>query len=111
MGRVTGGSATVDLFSNVDLTDFQFQRLCESVGQFGKWTIKIIRRHNLLRKLKSSKLTNELFTECMNSGDNVLQEYLIDIADINQLQDLIKGGQNRRLRNLASEEFIKQSRK
>ncbi len=109
--EILGGSATVDLFNDVDLTDIQFQRLCESVGQFGKWTINIIRRHNLLRKLKSSKLTNELFTECMNSGDNVLHEYLIDIADINQLQDLIKGGLNRRLRNLASEKFIKQSRK
>jgi Fe-S-cluster formation regulator IscX/YfhJ len=30
--EILGGSATVDLFNDVDLTDIQFQRLCESVG-------------------------------------------------------------------------------
>jgi hypothetical protein len=55
------GSAAVDLFNKVDLTNYQFEKLCKTIGHFGEWTEKVVTRQTLLRQLKLSKLTTDLF--------------------------------------------------
>lgn len=100
---VMAGSAAANLFNKVELTALQFDKLCKTIGHFGEWTKKIVTRQILLRKLKTSKLTTDLFKECIVNGDSVIHEYLLEIADINQLKELIIKGKNKKIRNIATE--------
>jgi hypothetical protein len=100
----------VDLFNKVDLTDFQFEKLCKSIRHFGEWTAKVVTRQNLLRQIKASKLTTDLFKKCIVNGDSVIQEYIIDISDLNQLQELAINGKNRKIRNIALEKVNRLTR-
>ena len=95
------GTATVDLFKTNTLTDVQFEKLCDAVRQFGEWTEKVIKRQRLLRRLRHKQLTNDLLIESIESDDSIIQEYIIDIADISQLQEIAIKGTNKRIRNLA----------
>jgi hypothetical protein len=104
------GSAAVDLFTKVDLTDFQFEKLCKTIGHFGVWTEKVVTRQTLLRQLKASKLTTDLFKECLVNGDSAIHEYILDIADLNQLQELAINGKNKKIRNIASEKVNRLTR-
>ena len=104
------GSASVDLFYKVDLTEQQFQTLCQIIGHFGDWTENIIIRQTLLRKLKTSHLTNDLFKECIINGDSVIQEYILEIADFNQLHELVANGKNKKIRNLATDKINRLTR-
>ena len=98
-------SAAIDLFDKVDLTDFQFKKLCKTIGHFGKRTEQIVVRQSLLRQLRTSKLTNELFRDCIGSGDKVIHEYIVEIADSTQLQELAINGKNKKIRNIATEKL------
>ncbi|MGV0923744.1 hypothetical protein [Empedobacter tilapiae] len=98
-------SAAVDLFNMKDLTEQQFQKLCNSIGHFGKWTEKVVTRQTLLRQLRTNKLTDDIFKKCIEKGDSVIHEYIIDIANINQLEELIIKGKNKKIRNIASEKL------
>lgn len=102
---VMAGSAVVNLFHEIELTDEQFQMLYHSVSHFGKRIEKIVLRQQLLRKLKNDKLTDDLFTKCIETGDAVIQQYLITISDINQLEQLNKKGFTSKVRNMASEKI------
>lgn len=99
------GSAAVDLFNSIDLTEQQFQRLCNSIGHFGEWTGKIVARQILLRQLRTNKLTDSLFKECIENGDSVIHEYVLNIANKNQLKELINKGKNKKIRNIATEKL------
>jgi hypothetical protein len=101
--QLMAGSAAADLFNKIDLTDFQFEKLCKLIGHFGVWTEVVVSRQSLLRKLKAGNLTKELFRECLVNGDSVIQEYIVDIADLNQLEELAKNGNNKKIRNIATE--------
>ena len=68
------GSATIDLFNMTDLTEQQLQKLCNSIGHFGEWTEKLITRQILLRQLRTNKLTEHLFKECIEKGDSIIHE-------------------------------------
>jgi hypothetical protein len=104
------GSAAVDLFKMVGLTDFQFEKLCKTIGYFGGWTEKIVIGQTLLRQLKANKLTTELFKECLKNDDIAVHEYILDIADLNQLQELALNSKNKKIRNIASEKVIRLTR-
>jgi hypothetical protein len=104
------GSAAADLFNKLDLTNFQFEKLCKTIGHFGEWTEKVVTRQTLLRQLKLSKLTTELLKECIVNGDSVIHEYILDIADLNQLQELTINGKNKKIRNIASEKVNRLTR-
>ena len=99
------GSAAADLFRMVDLMPFQFQKLCKVIGHFGEWTSKVILRQTLLRELKHSELTADLFTKCMENGDSVVHEYLLGIANLAQLQELAIKGRNKGIRNVATQKI------
>jgi hypothetical protein len=104
------GSAAVDLFNYVELTDLQFDKLCKAIGHFGKWTEKVVTRQILLRQLKTSEMTTDLFKECIINGDSVIHEYILEIADLNQLKELTINGKNKKIRNIATEKVNKQER-
>ena len=104
---VMASSAALELFKSVELTEQQFQRLCTSIRYFGNWTEKIVTRQTLLRKLKSSNLTDELFNECIKIGDSFVQEHIIDLVDANKLQELSIKGKNKKIRTMASERLNK----
>jgi len=101
------GTAMADLFNKVNLTDFQFEKLSKSIRHFGHWTEKVITRQTLLRKLKTNNLTDKLFKECIKNGDSVIHEYMLDLADFNQLQELVIFGKNKKIRNIATEKLNK----
>jgi hypothetical protein len=104
------GSATADLFSMIDLTQFQFQKLCEVIGHFGKWTNKVVIRQVLLRELKQRELTADLFRKCIENGDSIVHEYILEIANIAQIQELAIKGKNKKIRNIATEKLKKLTR-
>jgi hypothetical protein len=95
------GAAMIDLFTKVNLTEVQFEKLVAQMIKLGDWTKDAIARQALLRKLKYQKLTNELFDECFEKGDNAIQEYLLGIANTEQLTRLSIQGRTKRIRNTA----------
>lgn len=97
---IMAASAAIDLFHKIDLTDLQFQQLCNAIGHFGVWTDKIVKRQNLLRQLKIDGLNPMLFNDCLANGDSAVLEYLIGIADKNQLETLARSAQTKRIRSL-----------
>ncbi len=99
------GTATADLFNKVDSTDLQFEKLSKSIRHFGDWTEKVVTRQTLLRKLNTNNLTDEFFKECITDGDSVIHEYILDLANFNQLQELVINGKNKKIRNIAIEKL------
>ncbi len=99
------GAAAVDLFNMADLTDIQFEKLCKEIRHFGDWTEKVVTRQTLLRQLRTKKITNELFMDCITKGDSVIHEYILDIADLEQLKELKICGKNKKIRNIATEKI------
>lgn len=99
------GSATADVFYKINLTEEQFERLCKTIGHFGKWTEKLVTRQILLRQIKSLKFTDGLFDKCIENGDSVIHEYILDIANGDQLQELAVKGKSKKIRNTASQKL------
>ena len=104
---IMAGSAVVDLFNRTHLTEEQFQNLCNSIGHFGEWTEKIVTRQTLLRQLRTNNLTDDLLKVCIEIGDSVIHEYILDIADTNQLEELTIKGKNKKIKNMASDKLKK----
>ena len=104
------GTAMADLFNKVNLTDLQFEKLSKAIRHFGEWTEKVITRQTLLRKLKRNTLTDEFFKECITDGDSVIHEFILDLADFNQLQELVINGKSKKIRNLAKEKLNRLTR-
>ena len=48
-------------------------------------------------------LTTDLFKECIVNGDSVIHEYILEIADLNQLNELVINGKNKKIINIATE--------
>ena len=100
---------TVTIFETIELTDSQFEKLCATIMHFGDRSEKII-RYRLLRKLKHSALTDEFLEECIENGDCVVHEHILEIANVIQLQELTIKGRNKRIRNVATEKLKKLTR-
>ena len=100
---------TVTIFETIELTDSQFEKLCATIMHFGDRSEKIM-RYRLLRKLKHSALTDEFLKECIENGDRVVHEHILEIANIIQLQELTIKGRNKRIRNVATEKLKKLTR-
>ena len=107
---VMAGSVAVGLFRMTDLTELQFQKLCTTIGHFGEWTNKTVIRETLLAQLKNEELTADLFIKCVENGDSAVQEYLLEITDIRQLQELAFKGKNKRIRTIAAQKVKELSR-
>lgn len=97
------GAAAQDLFSLISLTDSQFQYTCEKIDALdGEWKIRLLTRQKLLRVLQKNGLSPDLFTDCLRNGDKIVQEFIIDLADKQQLAELAANGITKKVRSLAT---------
>ena len=100
------GAAAQDLFTAVRLTAEQFEKVCREIDKFdGVWTTRIITRQRLIRRIKSQGLTDVLFEECLREGDRIVQEFVLDRANAQQLQKLAAEGITRKVRNSARQKL------
>jgi hypothetical protein len=100
---IMAGTAAQDLFSLISLTDSQFKYACEKVDALdGEWKTRLLTRQKLLRVLKKNGLSPSLFAECLINGDRIVQEFIIDLADKQQLVELAANGLTKKVRNLAT---------
>lgn len=100
---VMASSALIDLFTKIGLSDTQFNKLVAQMKALGDWTKSTLVRQTLLRRLKHKPLTEELFQECFKNGDNLIQEYLISLANPEQLETLSLKGRVKKTRNMATQ--------
>ena len=107
--ELMAGSAIVDILRNIDLMDSQFELVCRAIEDFGvgSATQHFIVRQKLLRKLKSGNLTDELFDECLQCGDSVVQEYLMNFPNKDHLQKLVDFGITKTIKNMAKQKLKK----
>ena len=107
--RTMASSALCDILQKTQLTDLQFDIVCSKVTEFGFETLtkKVIPRQVLLRRLKSENLTEGLFAESLNSNDSIVQQFLLNLADTNQLKQIAKNGATNAIRNVAIERLNK----
>ncbi|RZK30704.1 MAG: hypothetical protein EOO63_06060 [Hymenobacter sp.] len=100
---IMAGAATQDLFSLISLTDSQFKYTCEKVDALDeKWKTRLLARQKLLRLLKRKGLSPSLFTDCLRNGDKIVQEFIVDLADKQQLAELAASGVTKKVRSLAT---------
>lgn len=102
-------AAIVDILREIELTDLQFDKVCSEIKELGLGisTEKIISRQVLLRKLKTKKLTDELFAESLTNGDSVVHEYLLNLSDVKQLKQIAEYGASKAIKNIATEKLNK----
>ncbi|WP_052600363.1 hypothetical protein [Aureispira sp. CCB-QB1] len=74
-----GGAAVKDLFLSSILTKDQYEYLKPRFLEFGKWTLKIISRQDLLKKLNSEETTFELFLKCWEHKKQFKENLLIEV--------------------------------
>lgn len=108
--EVMAGAAVVDLLRQRNLTDFQFEKICEALSSYGKWTKKIICREILYRNLRKAVnseegLTKDVFLEFFNQGNGDVHRYLIWCADKNQMELIAEKGATKAVRNIAKQEL------
>lgn len=101
------GSALIDLFRFIDLTDSQFDTLVLRLQAMGDWSTSSICRYQLLRKIAHLPLTDELFEEGLNSKDNKVIEGLIKKASSIQLAVLATNGPTKNIRTMAQNRIKK----
>jgi hypothetical protein len=108
---VMGGAAAKDLFTEIDLTDQQFLKVCEKLVEFpGEWVAAICLRQRMLRQLAGSTPTAALFDECLMHGDSVVHKKLLQMADASQLATLATSGKTHAIRNMATQMLKADSR-
>lgn len=107
--EIMATSAILDIITEIELTDLQFDKICSEIEKLGLGTStqKIISRHKILRGLKYENLTDEVFAESLQIGDSVTQLYLLDLADNNQLLQLAENGATKAIKNMANEKLNK----
>lgn len=102
------GAAVADLFYSLNLTDEQFNKICETLRLLWKRADGIISEQTLLRNLYKGA-TEEVFTECLNKGNWLIHNMLIQFADkhVNksQMELLADKGVNKAVRNIAKQKL------
>jgi hypothetical protein len=102
------GSAILEVFKWIRLTDNQFELFSKRAIDFGDWIKKPILREKLLHQLKTKPHTPEFIGECIIAGDSTVQNYLIENVDLNQQQwqELSTHGKNKRIRTEAKTHIL-----
>ena len=97
------GSAILEVFKWIQLTDNQFELFSKRAIDFGDWIKKPILRERLLHYLKTKSHDPEFIRECIVAGDSTVQNYLIQNVDLNQQQwqELSIHGKNKKIRIIA----------
>lgn len=94
------GSAVIDVFNRIELTDEQFTWFVGKVVALGDWTEKTVLRQTFLRKLRKGNLAEDLIRDCIINGDAVVQNYLLENCSLDQpqLEELSIHGKNKQIR-------------
>ncbi|WP_432453759.1 hypothetical protein ACRRS0_22550 [Agarivorans sp. QJM3NY_29] len=105
---VMGGSAAIELLKCQWITDAQFEKVCTESRKFGKWPLKQAIRYRLLREL-CSNAEFELQARCLDSGDSIVHEALLELQNIDEsiLKGLSENGANKRIKNIAKNQVQK----
>ena len=98
-------AALAQLAKHTGLTDEQWASIKEHAAFKTIDLLPIIERTDLLRKLTSSDLTDELFERALSTGDREIQRQLLENGKIPRryLIVLAERGSNSAIRNLAKE--------
>ncbi len=107
---IMAGSAVKDLFTNPKISNHQYDLIKKELSKFGDWTIKLIHREGLKKRLESEPLTNELVHSCIHHlqsfNENFLIELIIDKADrIEMINQFTTSDFGKKIRNLANEKI------
>lgn len=103
------GSAVIEVFKWIRLTEKQFEVFPNRAIGFGDWMQKIIFREQLLHQLKTKSHDMEFINSCIQNGDSVVQRYLLKQCDLNQdqLEQLSVHGKNKQIRTVSKEKILK----
>lgn len=106
--QMMAGAAVIDLFYALNLTDDQFNKICETLRLLWKRADGIILEQTLLRKLYKG-VTEEVFEECIGKGNWLIHNLLIEHADKHankrQMELLVEKGVNKAVRNIAKQKL------
>lgn len=108
--QIMAGSAVKALFTHRNISDNQFNLIKTELPKFGDWTIKLIQREELKKRIEREPLTKGLVQSCINYRqafkDNVLIELVIDEADEISIVDQFTANDfGKRIKNLANEKI------
>ena len=108
--QLMSGSAVKDLFTHPKISDDQFNLIKTELSKFGDWTVKLIQREELKKKIESEPLTEKLVQWCIDHrqlfNENFLIELIINKADEIEIVDQFNTNDfGKRIRNLANEKI------
>lgn len=84
--ELMGGSAIKQLFTSIILTQEQYIYIKGKLPQFGDWTKKLISRQDLIKEIKTNKITEKLVKKCWNYKIKFHENRLIKIL-IERIED------------------------
>jgi hypothetical protein len=107
VARVMAGNAVRKLFTSDSITDEQFSFIAERLPEFGDWTLKLISRETLLKRLKNEELTEEIFDACVSykkqfEDSRLVLEIIRTTENIDLLSKFENNGSGKQLRKLAA---------
>ena len=105
--KVMAGNAVRKLFTSDGITDEQFGFIAERLPKFGDWTLKLITRETLAKRLKSEELTEELFDACVAykkefEDSRLILEIIRTSENIELLSKFENNGSGKQIRKLAA---------
>ena len=108
--QLMAGSAAKDLFTHPNISDNQFDWIKTELSKFGAWTIKLIQREELKKRIEKETLTKELVQSCIKHrqvfNENVLIELVINKAgEIDIVDQFTTNDFGKRIKNLANEKI------
>jgi hypothetical protein len=108
--QLMAGSAVKELFTHPNISDNQFILIKTLLPRFGNWTLKLIQREELKRRIENELLTEGLVRACIDYrqlfNENSLIELIIDKAEGIEILNLFtendfgKGIRNRALEKI-----------
>lgn len=108
--QLMAGSAVKELFTHPNISDTQFIMIKTLLPKFGNWTLKLIQRVELKRRIENEPLTEEIVQCCINYqkqfNENNLIELIIDKAERMEILNLFTANDfGKGIRNRAIEKI------
>lgn len=114
--QLMAGSAVQELFTSSIISEIQFNRIKKDLVKFGNWTLKLIKRQELKRKIDSEPITEELLEDCINYTkkfeETVLLKLIIESSNnLEFITNFTSNDYGKKIRNLANEKLNKIKKK
>lgn len=113
--KTMAGNAVRKLFTSDIITDEQFLFIAERLPQFGDWTLKLVTRESLLRRLKKEELSQELIDACIQykldfEDNRLILNIIRDSEDVDMLSLLTGNRNGKQIRKLATKKIARLKR-